>query len=153
MLLLPAEKKANSPWALGAGGAACRGSASGEFILPAVPDAARTAVVDRRQLTGKMKSPALEKNTIGTASPRRTKVLTLAKASSVILGRCENAVTTGIRSFFAPASAQMCAVFCADSAHSAPPHQIGVFTPHTGCPFLLLSTSRTGLTDDLRIYG
>ena len=71
---------------------ACRGSASGEFILPAVPDAARTAVVDRRQLTGKMKSPALEKNTIGTASPRRTKVLTLAKASSVILGRCENAV-------------------------------------------------------------
>ena len=80
---------------------ACRGSASGEFILPAVPDAARTAVVDRRQLTGKMKSPALEKNTIGTASPRRTKVLTLAKASSVILGRCENAVTTPnhIRSF------------------------------------------------------
>ena len=73
----------------------------GEFILPAVPDAARTAVVDRRQLTGKMKSPALEKNTIGTASPRRTKVLTLAKASSVILGRCENAVTTPnhIRSF------------------------------------------------------
>ena len=63
-----------------------------EFILPAVPDAARTAVVDRPQLTGKMKSPALEKNTIGTASPRRTKVLTLAKASSVILGRCENAV-------------------------------------------------------------
>ena len=83
------------------GGSACRGSASGEFILPAVPDAARTAVVDRRQLTGKMKSPALEKNTIGTASPRRTKVLTLAKASSVILGRCENAVTTPnhIRSF------------------------------------------------------
>ena len=42
-----------------AGGAACRGSASDEFILPAVPDAARTAVVDRRQLTGKMKSTAL----------------------------------------------------------------------------------------------
>ena len=61
-----------------AGGAACRGSASGEFILPAVPDAARTAVVDRRQLT----------------------------------------------------------VFSAVSAHSAPPDQIGVFTPHTGCPFL-----------------
>ena len=37
-----------------AGGAACRGSASGEFILPAVPDAARTAVVDRRQLTGQL---------------------------------------------------------------------------------------------------
>ena len=51
---------------------ACRGSASGEFILPAVPDAARTAVVDRRQLTGKMKSTALEKNTTGSASPRRT---------------------------------------------------------------------------------
>ena len=36
----------------------------------------------------------------------------------------------------APAPAQMCAVFCAESAHSAPPHQIGVFTPHSGCPFL-----------------
>ena len=64
---------------------ACRGSASGEFILPAVPDAARTAVVDRRQLTGKMKSPALEKNTTGSASPRRTIVLSLTTASSVIL--------------------------------------------------------------------
>ena len=52
-----------------AGGAACRGSASGEFILPAVPDAARTAVVDRRQLTGKMKSTALEK--IPPEAPRR----------------------------------------------------------------------------------
>ena len=67
------------------GGAACRGSASGEFILPAVPDAARTAVVDRRQLTGKMKSTALEKNTTGSASPRRTIVLSLTTASSVIL--------------------------------------------------------------------
>ena len=64
---------------------ACRGSASGEFILPAVPDAARTAVVDRRQLTGKMKSTALEKNTTGSASPRRTIVLSLTTASSVIL--------------------------------------------------------------------
>ena len=61
------------------------GSASGEFILPAVPDAARTAVVDRRQLTGKMKSTALEKNTTGSASPRRTIVPSLATASSVIL--------------------------------------------------------------------
>ena len=60
---------------------ACRGSASGEFILPAVPDAARTAVVDRRQLTGKMKSTALEKNTTGSASPRRTIVPSLATAS------------------------------------------------------------------------
>ena len=68
-----------------AGGAACRGSASGEFILPAVPDAARTAVVDHRQLTGKMKSTALEKNTTGSASPRRTIVLSLTTASSVIL--------------------------------------------------------------------
>ena len=64
-----------------AGGAACRGSASDEFILPAVPDAARTAVVDRRQLTGKMKSTALEKNTTGSASPRRTIVPSLATAS------------------------------------------------------------------------
>ena len=60
---------------------ACRGSASGEFILPAVPDAARTAVVDRRQLTGKLKSTALEKNTTGSASPRRTIVPSLATAS------------------------------------------------------------------------
>ena len=43
-------------------------------------------VVDRRQLTGKMKSTALEKNTTGSASPRRTIVLSLAKANSVILG-------------------------------------------------------------------
>ena len=68
-----------------AGGAACRGSASGEFILPAVPDAARTAVVKRRKLTGKMKSTALEKNTSGSAWPRRTIVLSLTTASSVIL--------------------------------------------------------------------
>ena len=68
-----------------AGGAACRGSASGEFILPAVPGAARTAVVDRRQLTGKMKSTALEKNTTGSASQRRIIVPSLATASSVIL--------------------------------------------------------------------
>ena len=53
--------------------------------MPAVPDAARTAVVDRRQLTGKMKSTALEKNTTGSASPRRTIVPMLATASSVIL--------------------------------------------------------------------
>ena len=53
--------------------------------MPAVPDAARTAVVDRRQLTGKMKSTALEKNTTGSASPRRTIVPSLATASSVIL--------------------------------------------------------------------
>ncbi len=66
---------------------ACRGSASGESILPAVPDAARTAVVDRRQLTGKMKSTALGIGMSGTASPRRTIVLSLAKANSVILGR------------------------------------------------------------------
>jgi len=70
-----------------AGGAACRGSASGEFILPAVPDAARTAVVDRRQLTGKMKSTALGKNTFGTASPRRTIVRLTAFSRCVILGR------------------------------------------------------------------
>ena len=70
-----------------AGGAACRGSASDEFILPAVPDAARTAVVDRRQLTGKMKSTALAIGMSGTASPRRTIVLAMAKANSVILGR------------------------------------------------------------------
>ena len=56
-----------------------------EFILPAAPDAARTAVVDRRQLTGKMKSTALEQNTTGSASPRRTIVPSLATASSVIL--------------------------------------------------------------------
>ena len=42
-------------------------------------------VVDRRQLTGKMKSTALEKNTTGSASPRRTIVLSLTTASSVIL--------------------------------------------------------------------
>ena len=65
--------------------AAAQLQASGEFILPAVPDAARTAVVDRRQLTGKMKSTALEKNTTGSASPRRTIVPSLATASSVIL--------------------------------------------------------------------
>ena len=58
-----------------------------DFILPAVPDAARTAVVDRRQLTGKMRSTALEIGMSGTASPRRTIVLSLAKANSVILGR------------------------------------------------------------------
>ena len=54
--------------------------------MPAVPDAARTAVVDRRQLTGKMKSTALVIGMSGTASPRRTIVLSLAKANSVILG-------------------------------------------------------------------
>ena len=32
--------------------------------------------------------------------------------------------------------AQKCAVFCAVPAHSAPPHHIGVGTPHSGCPFL-----------------
>ena len=66
---------------------ACRGSASGEFILPAVPDAARTAVVDRRQLTGKMKSTELGKNTFGTALPRRTIVRLTAFSRCVILGR------------------------------------------------------------------
>ena len=66
---------------------ACRGSASGEFILPAVPDAARTAVVDRRQLTGKMKSTALGKNNFGTALPRRTIVTLTAFSRCVILGR------------------------------------------------------------------
>ena len=76
-----------STTAVRAGGAACRGSASGEFILPAVPDAARTAVVDRRQLTGKMKSTALAIGMSGTASPRCTIVLAMAKANSVILGR------------------------------------------------------------------
>ena len=45
----------------------------------------RQSVVDRRQLTGKMKSTALEKNTTGSASPRRTIVLSLTTASSVIL--------------------------------------------------------------------
>ena len=44
-------------------------------------------VVDRRQLTGKMKSTALGIGMSGTASPRRTIVLSLAKANSVILGR------------------------------------------------------------------
>ena len=44
-------------------------------------------VVDRRQLTGKMKSTALAIGMSGTASPRRTIVLSLAKANSVILGR------------------------------------------------------------------
>ena len=66
---------------------ACRGSASGEFILPAVPDAARTAVVDRRQLTGKMRSTALGKNTFATALPRRTIVTLTAFSRCVILGR------------------------------------------------------------------
>ena len=44
------------------------------------------AAVDRRQLTGKMKSTALAIGMSGTASPRRTIVLSLAKANSVILG-------------------------------------------------------------------
>ena len=43
-------------------------------------------VVDRRQLTGKMKSTAHVIGMSGTASPRRTIVLSLAKANSVILG-------------------------------------------------------------------
>ena len=121
----------------------------------------------RRCSNGSCRPPAVDrqdevtcarKNTIGTASSRRTNVLTLAKASSVILGRCENAVKShpqsapskkwesapagaecagaGAKEKSAPAPAQMCAVFSAVSAHSAPPHQIGVFTPHTGCPFL-----------------
>ena len=51
--------------------------------MPAVPDAARTAVVDRRQLTGKMKSTALEKNTTGSASPRRTIVPVSATRESM----------------------------------------------------------------------
>ena len=54
--------------------------------LPVVffsPDAARTAVVDRRQLTGKMKSTALEKNTTGSASPRRTIVPVSATRESM----------------------------------------------------------------------
>jgi len=36
-------------------------------------------------MTGKMKSTALENNTTGSASPRRTIVPSLATASSVIL--------------------------------------------------------------------
>ena len=49
--------------------------------------AARTAVVDRRQLTGKMKSTALGKNNFGTALPRRTIVTLTAFSRCVILGR------------------------------------------------------------------
>ena len=44
-------------------------------------------VVDRRQLTGKMKSTALGKNNFGTALPRRTIVRLTAFSRCVILGR------------------------------------------------------------------
>ena len=44
-------------------------------------------VVDRRQLTGKMKSTALGKNNFGTALPRRTIVTLTAFSRCVILGR------------------------------------------------------------------
>ena len=62
-----------------------------DFILPVncrrYPTLLERQVVDRRQLTGKMKSTALVIGMSGTASPRRTIVLSLAKANSVILGR------------------------------------------------------------------
>ena len=56
----------------------------------------RTAV-DRRQLTGKMKSTALAIGMPGTASPRRTIVLSLAKANSVILESPERDVKRPFR--------------------------------------------------------
>ena len=55
------------------------------------------AAVDRRQLTGKMKSTALAIGMSGTASPRRTIVLSLAKANSVILESPERDVTRPFR--------------------------------------------------------
>ena len=54
-------------------------------------------VVDRRQLTGKMKSTALAIGMSGTASPRRTIVLSLAKANSVILESPERDVKRPFR--------------------------------------------------------
>ena len=54
-------------------------------------------VVDRRQLTGKMKSTALVIGMSGTASPRRTIVLSLAKANSVILESPERDVKRPFR--------------------------------------------------------
>ena len=65
--------------------------------MTAVADAARTAVVARRQLTGKMKSTALAIGMSGTASPRRTIVLSLAKANSVILESPERDVKRPFR--------------------------------------------------------
>ena len=55
------------------------------------------AAVDRRQLTGKMKSTALAIGMSGTASPRRTIVLSLAKANSVILESPERDVKRPFR--------------------------------------------------------
>ena len=54
-------------------------------------------VVDRRQLTGKMKSTAHVIGMSGTASPRRTIVLSLAKANSVILESPERDVKRPFR--------------------------------------------------------
>ena len=53
--------------------------------------------VDRRQLTGKMKPTALAIGMSGTASPRRTIVLSLAKANSVILESPERDVKRPFR--------------------------------------------------------
>ena len=62
-----------------------------DFILPVncrrYPTLLERQVVDRRQLTGKMKSTALGKNNFGTALPRRTIVTLTAFSRCVILGR------------------------------------------------------------------
>ena len=55
------------------------------------------AAVDRRQLTSKMKSTALAIGMSVTASPRRTIVLSLAKANSVILESPERDVKRPFR--------------------------------------------------------
>ena len=62
-----------------------------DFILPVNCRRSTTcrssSVGYRRQLTGKMKSTALGKNTFGTALPRRTIVTLTAFSRCVILGR------------------------------------------------------------------
>jgi len=57
-----------------------------DFILPVCAGSRQLlgrAAVDRRQLTGKMKSTALGKNTTGTASSRRT-IVTMTVISSCV---------------------------------------------------------------------
>ena len=60
-------------------------SSAVDFILPVNCRRSTTAVRAASGTAGKMKSTALEKNTTGSASPRRTIVLSLTTASSVIL--------------------------------------------------------------------
>ena len=81
-------------------------SSAVDFILPVNCRRSTTAVRAASGTAGKMNSPEAEprhagRHAAGGAASMRTIVLTLAKASSVILGRCENAVTTPnhIRSF------------------------------------------------------